>query len=140
MDGRVQEIGENMSRKKDPRYIVSAVKGTELNGDGPRMCIQEGLFEAFAELYGGHVCDGRYLHMIELSCPEGDIKEARRRVLDKAGIYTVGGRSGAIRMRDAIIAAAREDDNMDCMGIGPLLSVLDRLGTRYDMFDPGDLS
>lgn len=120
------------TKREDMRpYIVCAVKGTELQGCGPRMNIQRALFEAFAELYGGKAYDGRDMQMLRLSCPEGDPAEARARIFAYVDIYGVGGAQSADAMRDALIAKAKEE-GMAGMGISALRSVLDRLCSRYD--------
>lgn len=119
--------------RRMPEYTVCAVKGTGLTGDGPRMCIQQGLFEAFAELYGGTFREGRAMQMLRIRCPEGDAEAARSAVLSRVDIYTVNGASSAAAMRDALVARALEKD-MEGMGIAALTHVLDRLGSRYDMF------
>lgn len=133
MDDRVQGSGEMpMARKRDARRMVVAVKGDVSGGDAARICVRRGLFEAFAELYGGRFIDGDGMQMLDIRCPDGDAATARARVMAYVGVFDACSPAAASRMRDALVARARGEE-MAGMGLSALTATLDRLGGLYDV-------
>lgn len=114
-------------------YAVCAVRGTVAEGEGRRVLIQRALMQAWAELYGGEFREGRWTQTLTVTCPDGDSALARQDILGRVDVFGVAGESSADRMRDALVARAREA-GMAGMGIASLRDVLDRLGARCDIF------
>ncbi len=118
-----------------PAYPLRAVCAVKRGSDGDRaarMHIQKGLFDAFAELYGGRSFDGTMTQLLVVSCPEGDAMTARDAVLSRCDIYSVGSAREAEHLAEVIVAKAEAAD-MAGMGMNALTSVLDRIGARYDV-------
>lgn len=126
-----------MARKEkagEKERIVVAAKGDASAGDAARICIRRALFEAWAELYGGRVVDGRGVQMLFVACPDGDAEVARERIIAYVPVFSSVSPGAATRMRDGLVARAREED-MAGMGMSALTAVLDRLGGMYDVVE-----
>lgn len=125
-----------MPKAKEPEWVFCVVKDSGPRSSASRLCIQKGLLEAFADLYGGRLEEGGSVRLLTARMPAGDAKDARRTVLDFADIYSVSGMAGAERMRGRLVELARSPDAQG-MGADALRSVLDRLSSEYDVFRRG---
>lgn len=111
---------------------VIITKGSASMGEGTRIAVQRGLFEAFAELYGGQACNGSISQALFVDCPDGNASIGKA-ALNKCDMWSVSGNAGPERMAARLVAAARE--HPEGMGLAVLLHALDRLESRYDVYD-----
>lgn len=113
---------------------VIVAKGEASAGEGARIAIREGLFMAFAELYGGRAYNGTVSQALFVDCPDGDAAVGKQ-ALSRCDMWSVNGRSGPERMASRLVAAAKEYP--EGMGLNVLLHALDRLECRYDVIEMG---
>ncbi len=111
---------------------VVITKGRASAGEGTRIAVQQGLFEAFAELYGGQACNKSISQVLFVDCPDGNAATGKN-ALNKCDMWSVNGNAGPERMAARLVAAARE--HPEGMGLAVLLHALDRLESRYDVYD-----
>lgn len=111
---------------------VIITKGKASAGEGTRIAVQQGLFMAFAELYGGAAFSKDISQALFVDCPDGNASEGKA-VLSKCDMWSVNGNAGPERMAARLVAAAKE--HPEGMGLSVLLHALDRLESRYDVYD-----
>lgn len=111
---------------------VIITKGRASAGEGTRIAVQQGLFMAFAELYGGTAHNGSISQALFVDCPDGSASTGKA-VLSKCDMWSVNGNAGPERMAARLVAAARE--HPEGMGLAVLLHALDRLESRYDVYE-----
>lgn len=107
-------------------------KGSAAAGEGTRIAIQHGLFLAFAEMHGGETHEGSISQVLFADMPEGDVSEGKK-MLNAADMWSVAGWSGSEKMAARLAAASEGREKV--MGMAVLCYALDRLESRYDMYD-----
>lgn len=102
--------------------------------DGPSMAVQHAILKGFALMFDGTYTEGRHIRMLRIRCPMGDVDSARRDVLGKVDLFTATGMNRAEQAARQL-AARQEEIQSPAVGMAALRWALDRIGSRYDVFE-----